>query len=133
MSVTERIARVFHVLGQPERLKIVAALGSGEACVCHLEAALGYRQAYLSQQLMALRDASLVASRREGRFIFYRLADPASLELIWQVGEGLGMESAELRALQAGGRLPGCSCPACEPEAPRCVYEPAASVLKKGS
>ncbi|MCI0518997.1 MAG: metalloregulator ArsR/SmtB family transcription factor [Chloroflexi bacterium] len=130
MSVTERIARVFHALGQPERLKIMAALGAGEACVCHLEAALGYRQAYLSQQLMALREAGLAEARREGRFIYYRLADPGALDLIWKAGEALGMDAAELSALQATGKLPGCSCPRCEPGGePRCVVAPAAGAL----
>src|SRR5690349_29500 len=54
---TQRQARLFHALMHPARLTILNTLRDGEACVCHLEARLGYRQAYLSQQLAALRAA----------------------------------------------------------------------------
>ncbi|MCX6080298.1 MAG: metalloregulator ArsR/SmtB family transcription factor [Chloroflexi bacterium] len=64
------------------RLEILLMLGSGEACVCYLEARLGYRQAYISQHLMALRQAGLIDSRREGKYIFYHLSKPELLELI---------------------------------------------------
>jgi DNA-binding transcriptional ArsR family regulator len=49
----------------PARLAILNTLRGGAACVCHLEAHLVYRQAYLSQQLAALRAASLVRDRCE--------------------------------------------------------------------
>jgi DNA-binding transcriptional ArsR family regulator len=52
--------KLFKALMHPARLAILNVLRTGEACVCHMEAALGYRQAYLSQQLMVLRDAGLV-------------------------------------------------------------------------
>jgi len=54
------IRKMSHVLGaiqQTARLRILLAIGEGEACVCHLETLLGYRQAYISQHLMALRKA----------------------------------------------------------------------------
>ena len=78
--------QLFRSLGQPARLEILLAIGAGEACVCHLEAALGQRQAYISQQLMALRHAGLVSARREGRNIFYRLAKPEILGFIQEAG-----------------------------------------------
>lgn len=46
------------------------------ASVCHLQAVLGPPQVYVSQQLGELREAEGVADRREGRFVFCRLADP---------------------------------------------------------
>ena len=81
-SPYQTISDVFEAASSPIRIQILLALGTGEACVCHLENLLNLRQAYLSQQLMVLRDAGLVTDRREGRFIFYSLRDPALLELV---------------------------------------------------
>ncbi|MBN1667987.1 MAG: winged helix-turn-helix transcriptional regulator, partial [Anaerolineales bacterium] len=63
----ERLSRIFRAVSTPARLRILAAIGTGEACVCHLEARLDLRQAYISQQLMEMRDADLVDTRRDGR------------------------------------------------------------------
>ena len=57
LDLAEKAAQLLHLLGQAERLSILLAIGNGEACVCHLEAALGLRQAYISQHLMTLRQA----------------------------------------------------------------------------
>ncbi len=78
----KNLTEVFSILGQPERLNIILAIGSDHACVCHLEKALGLRQAYISQQLMLLRKAGLVSTERFGRHIFYSLADLHWLDLI---------------------------------------------------
>ena len=78
----EGVAELFQILSQPSRLRIVEALGGSEACVCHLEALLGERQAYISQQLMFLKDAGLVDFRREGRNIYYHLTNDTLLEVI---------------------------------------------------
>lgn len=56
-------ARWLKAMAHPTRLEILDILRRGEECVCHTEAALGRRQSYISQQLMALRDAGLVGSR----------------------------------------------------------------------
>ncbi len=112
-SLHKNVARLFHALGQPARLKILMAIGGGEACVCHLEAALGMRQAYISQQLMALRLDDIVEIRREGRFIYYRLKDPALLRL---VGQAANLAGFAQEALQMGAPtpvLPNCDCPHC--------------------
>lgn len=61
-SNTSAIADLFRLLGQPVRLRILLAIGTGEACVCHLEAHLGLRQALISQYLMVLRDAGLATA-----------------------------------------------------------------------
>lgn len=80
----KEVARLFSLLGQPVRLKILLLIGEGEACVCHLKAAFGLRQAYISQQLMALRAGGWLKTRRVGRNIYYSLKDPALLGLIHQ-------------------------------------------------
>ena len=81
------MADIFALIGQPARLNILLAIGSEKACVCQLEALLGQRQAYISQQLMLLRDAGLVETERSGRFIFYHLADLRWLDLIKRATE----------------------------------------------
>src|SRR5574340_1335298 len=82
LGPAEIIARPLQAIGSPQRIAILLAIGEGEACVCHLETALGWRQAYISQHLMALRKGGVLADRREGRYVFYRLADNRFLELI---------------------------------------------------
>ena len=69
----EEIVKVFENISAASRLAILLVIGEGEACVCHLEAVLGKRQAYISQHLMALRDAGIITPRRDGRFIYYRI------------------------------------------------------------
>jgi DNA-binding transcriptional ArsR family regulator len=90
---TDDLAQAFALLGQPSRLLIVLAIGRERACVCHLEAVLGLRQAYISQQLMQLRSAGLVETERVGRHIFYHLSDPRWLELIRQAA---GLKQVQL-------------------------------------
>jgi DNA-binding transcriptional ArsR family regulator len=81
-------AQLFRALAHPVRLRILDILARQEACVCHLTAVLGQRQPYVSQQLATLREAGLVADRREGTLIYYRLAD-AHLGTLLQEGQVL--------------------------------------------
>jgi ArsR family transcriptional regulator len=90
------LAHLLQTIGQPARLQILLAIGEGETCVCHLEAMLGLRQAALSQHLMALRKAGVVSDRRAGRFIHYRLKNPALLEIIRQAAQIQGVILPEL-------------------------------------
>ena len=82
MSAYQEQARYFHVLSHPARLQILDILRGGEECVCHIQSVLGKRQAYVSQQLMVLRDAGIVTDRREGLNVYYRLVDPAMTEVL---------------------------------------------------
>lgn len=59
----------------PTRLRILALLRAGEVCVHDIVEALQMTQSAISHQLRLLRDARLVLTRREGRHVFYRLAD----------------------------------------------------------
>lgn len=97
-------------LAHPARLAILEALRGGEACVCHMEALFGWRQAYLSQQLMVLREAGLVADRREGWNVYYRVVRPeifAVLDALHQV-----VPVRERLALPAF--VSTCTCPQCQ-------------------
>lgn len=78
----ERTAELFKALTHPERLAILQMLRDGERCVCEIERELGQRQAYVSQQLGVLRNAGLVAHRRDGWRMFYRLTTPEVFTVI---------------------------------------------------
>ena len=90
------LAEAFRLLGQPVRIQILMTIAREEACVCHIEAALGIRQAAISQHLMVLRDAGVVAANRDGRNIFYRLAKPGLFEAICQVAAVAGVSAEDL-------------------------------------
>jgi ArsR family transcriptional regulator len=74
------ITKLFRALGDETRVRIVALLTHGELCVCHIEAALGLSQPNVSRQLSVLRSAGIVAPRREGNWVYYRLADQSEQE-----------------------------------------------------
>jgi DNA-binding transcriptional ArsR family regulator len=114
----EKISKILCLIGQPARIQIVLVIGSAEACVCHMEAALGLRQASISQHLMALRKAELVTAHRDGRNIFYRLARPEILQVIAQTATLLGIDAQEIQQL-AVRPVPNCPCPHCNPEDPQ--------------
>lgn len=58
MAKSEQLTRLFQALMHPARLEILDILCGGEQCVCHMEAHLGCRQAYISQHPMVLREAA---------------------------------------------------------------------------
>jgi len=74
-----REAEIFNALAHPTRLEIIELLREGEACVCHIQAMLGQRQAFISQHLNVLRNVDLVSSRKEGLRVTTGLATPAYL------------------------------------------------------
>ncbi len=69
-------------LANPDRLLLLCQLSQGEQCVSDLEELLGIVQPTLSQQLGVLRAEGLVSTRRQGKNIFYSVADPAALEIL---------------------------------------------------
>jgi ArsR family transcriptional regulator len=78
---TEAPALIFKALGDPIRLRILALLSQAELCVCHIESALDLPQPTVSRHLAILRNAGVVGTRRQGTWIFYRVAqqeDPVS-------------------------------------------------------
>ena len=115
-EIAEPIATTLQVLGSPARIAILIAIGRGEACVCHLEAILGWRQAYISQHLMALRKAEILQDRREGRYVYYRLKNEALLALIRDAAALSGLDLRSLDALANPDPGPNCECPHCAPE-----------------
>ncbi|CNC59167.1 transcription regulator ArsR [Yersinia frederiksenii] len=73
---------VLRILANEDRLLLLCQLSQGEKAVGELEAALGIHQPTLSQQLSVLRSDGLVNTRREGKRIFYSIADSKVLALL---------------------------------------------------
>lgn len=82
MPPVENVSRLFALLADPTRLRLVSALAPGELCVCDLAAATGINRSTVSHQLRTLREGRLVRARREGRVVFYALDDEHVRELL---------------------------------------------------
>src|SRR5688572_4541413 len=76
-----QFARIGKTLGSPHRLELLELLGQGERTVDSLAGEICASIANVSQHLQALRQAALVESRKQGQFVYYRLADPAISDL----------------------------------------------------
>ncbi len=74
-----RAATLFHALSNETRLSVLELLRANELCVCDVQDALDVAQSNLSFHLHVLKEAGLIADRREGRFIHYRIV-PDSLK-----------------------------------------------------
>jgi ArsR family transcriptional regulator len=70
------------LLANVERMLLLCQLSQGEMCVSDLEEQLDIRQPTLSQQLGVLRTEGVVTTRRQGKNIFYSVADPSLLEIL---------------------------------------------------
>ena len=77
--------KILKALSDLNRLRIVAALGQyDELCACQITELLGVTGATASRHLSVLQHAGLLESRKEGRWVYYRLAPPAEIEAIFQ-------------------------------------------------
>lgn len=74
-AAADEAAACLRALSNPARLRLLCALVDGERNVGDLESSLGLSQAYVSQQLARLRSEELVSARRDGRIVYYALAD----------------------------------------------------------
>jgi ArsR family transcriptional regulator len=70
--------RFFQALGDNTRLRLLNLMGEQEICVCYLVEILGQTQPKISRHLAYLRRAGIVAARREGKWMHYRIAMPAN-------------------------------------------------------
>lgn len=75
---TGDLAAVYRALADETRLRVLALLGDGEVCVCHIQGGLRLPQPTISRHLAYLRKSGLVEARRQGVWMYYRLAEPAS-------------------------------------------------------
>mgnify|MGYP005845130497 CR=1 FL=1 len=109
-------AQLFSALAHPVRLSILDILTEGEACVCHLAALLQLRQAYISQQLAILKEASLISDRKDGLYVYYSLTNADIPHLIHEAQLCLAKISGD-QMLQSFAPPKydesTCICPAC--------------------
>lgn len=84
------LAELFKVFGDSTRIRILFVLIEAEVCVCDLAQALNMTQSAISHQLSILKRNKLVKSRREGKSVFYSLADDHVRTIVSQ-----GMEHIE--------------------------------------
>ena len=103
-STYQQPADLFHLLSHPARLHILDELRRDEACVCHLQTVLERPQAYVSQQLRVLREAGIVADRKDGLLVYYRLADRQVERMLEDVLGPAGERTCS----------PECPCPRCQ-------------------
>mgnify|MGYP000951646414 FL=1 len=78
------LSELFKVFGDSTRIKILTALSHGELCVCDLSKLAGMTSSAVSHQLKILRSAKLVSCRRDGKTVFYALADDHVTTIIRQ-------------------------------------------------
>ena len=84
------LADFFKIFGDGTRVRILLALDAGEMCVCDIAQLLGMSQSAISHQLRALKQAKLVRYRREGKQVFYSLADGHVRTILGQGMEHVG-------------------------------------------
>jgi DNA-binding transcriptional ArsR family regulator len=101
-DLVELIARRFRVLGEPMRIKLLDRLRSGEAGVNELTDAVGASQQNVSKHLAVLADAGIVARRREGTHVYYRISDEGVFALCEQVCGALQDQLRSLHEVIAG-------------------------------
>lgn len=85
----EEMAELFKVFGDSTRIRILYILSESELCVCDIAALLGLTQPAVSYQLKTLKRSRLVRSRREGKAVFYALADSHVATIIGMAKEHL--------------------------------------------
>jgi ArsR family transcriptional regulator len=82
LATVEQLASVYKLLGEPSRLKIMLSLTACEMCVCDLAAMLDSTPSAISHQLKLLRITGLVQSRKEGKMVYYSLAENSVQQIL---------------------------------------------------
>ncbi len=101
-DLAELIARRFRALGDPMRVRMLDLLRDGELSVNGLAKQLGAGQQNVSKHLAVLTEAAMVARRKEGTHVYYRIADEGVFALCEQVCGSLQAQLATLNALVTG-------------------------------
>jgi DNA-binding transcriptional ArsR family regulator len=101
-DLVELIARRFRVLGEPMRIRLLDHLREGEATVGDLSQVLESSQQNVSKHLAVLTDAGVLARRKDGNHVYYRIADQGVLALCEDVCGSLQEQLRSLSELIAG-------------------------------
>lgn len=110
MNAYEIQSDLLKALAHGTRLAILDILREGEQCVCHMEATLGLRQAYISQQLMTLKQAGVLEFRRDGLNLYYRVIKPEVFNILDALRAATGVTPKLARHKHARAH---CPCPKC--------------------
>lgn len=81
-DLLELKANVLKALGQPTRLKILELLRNGERCVCEIFPAIKEEQSNVSRHLALMKSVGILASRKQGQMVHYRVRDPQVFKLL---------------------------------------------------
>ena len=101
-DLVELIARRFRVLGEPSRIRLLDRLRDGEQSVSDLAVELGAGQQNVSKHLSVLADAGILARRKDGNHVYYRITDDGVLGLCEQVCGSLEQQVQTLALIVAG-------------------------------
>jgi DNA-binding transcriptional ArsR family regulator len=103
-ALVEMLARRFHVIGEPMRIRLLDRLRDGEATVHELAEGMGASQQNVSRHLAMLHDAGILARRKDGTQVVYRVVDEGVFELCESVCGSLQRGVVDLHAILAGVR-----------------------------
>src|SRR3989339_1854389 len=81
-KTAEHVADVLKALAHPIRLQIIETLESGEKTVSQIMQAVGGKQSITSQQLNMMKDKGILACRKEGANVYYRIENPNAIQLL---------------------------------------------------
>lgn len=105
-----RLVQVHKAIGHPVRLRLLAALRSGPLCVCQMTVIVKLAASTVSEHLSELRNAGLIADRKEGRWVEYRLSSSALndgiLDAVWPALEDDGEARADAVIVKELRRIP---------------------------
>ena len=101
-DLVELISRRFRVIGEPSRIRLLDALRDGEQTVNGLAERMGAGQQNVSKHLAVLADAGILARRKDGNHVYYRIADEGVLGLCEQVCGSVEHQIQALALLVAG-------------------------------
>ncbi|MBZ0263076.1 metalloregulator ArsR/SmtB family transcription factor [bacterium] len=97
-------SKLFTVLGQPTRLKILYMLRDGEKCVCEIHPLMKEDQSVVSRHLIKLRDMRLLDYRKEGVSVYYWIAEPRVFRLL-EMADDILREIMQRQAREVAGAL----------------------------
>ena len=101
-KMVELVARRFHVLGEPCRLRILQTLQGGAMTVNQIVGELNGNQPNITKHLQILFDAGLVGRERSGNSVFYSIADPVVFKLCELVCRSTARQAAHVQRYAAG-------------------------------
>lgn len=86
-NITQELVKIFRALGDLSRLRVFNVLQGRELCVCQIVKLLGLAPSTVSKHMAVLKQANLVCSRKDGRWIYYRLSDLSADQISGQLAK----------------------------------------------